>query len=104
MKGWRSQEVTILGSIKLSNYPFAENPIWTVYRLEIEKGCHIKLKPEERICKLCKSDIETELHFIQDSQHIVIFGHIFLEIIPHVTGPKFCNARITKVLSILQIF
>ena len=34
--------------------------------LEIEKGRHIKLKPEERICKLCKSDIETELHFIQD--------------------------------------
>ena len=34
--------------------------------LEIEKGRHIKLKLEERICKLCKSDIETELHFIQD--------------------------------------
>ena len=34
--------------------------------LEIEKGRHIKLKPEERICKLCESDIETELHFIQD--------------------------------------
>ena len=51
--------------------------------LEIEKGRHIKLKPEERICKLCKSDVETELHFIQDCPaYIVTFGHIFWEIIP----------------------
>ena len=72
--------------------------------LEIEKDRHIKLKPEERICKLCKSDIETELHFIQDCPACSDIRSHFLEIIPHITGPKFCNARIRKVRSILQIF
>ena len=35
------------------------------HSLEIELGRHKKLKVEERICKLCKTDVETELHFLQ---------------------------------------
>ena len=79
-----SQEVTNLGSIKLSKISFCKElyldsildftlrKIITKFKcsdhcLEIEKGRHIKLRLEERICKLCKSDTETELHFIQDS-------------------------------------
>ena len=33
--------------------------------LEIEKGRHRKLNVEERICKVCLTDVESELHFIQ---------------------------------------
>ena len=33
--------------------------------LEIEKGRHKKLKIEERICKVCISETETEMHFLQ---------------------------------------
>ena len=36
------------------------------HRLEIETGRHRKLKVEERICQLCKENIETELHFLQE--------------------------------------
>ena len=34
--------------------------------LDIEKGRHRKLKVEERICKVCQTDVETELHFLQN--------------------------------------
>ena len=33
--------------------------------LEIEKGRHKNLKLKERVCKVCKSEIETEMHFLQ---------------------------------------
>ena len=36
------------------------------HALEIEKGRHKKLKVEERICKICKTDVETENHFLQN--------------------------------------
>ena len=36
------------------------------HNLEIERGRHKKLKCEDRICRLCNSGIETELHFLQD--------------------------------------
>ena len=47
--------------------------------LEIEKGRHRNLLPEERICKLCLTDGETELHFLQicpvyESIRLKIFG------------------------------
>ena len=47
--------------------------------LEIEKGRHKKLKIEERVCKLCNSDVETEIHFLQscpvyESIRIQFFG------------------------------
>ena len=32
---------------------------------EIEKGRHKKLKVEERICKVCNIEVETEMHFLQ---------------------------------------
>ena len=35
------------------------------HTLEIETGRHKKLRVEERICKLCKNSVETELHFLQ---------------------------------------
>ena len=36
------------------------------HTLEIERGRHRKLKVEDRVCKLCNSDVETEKHFLQD--------------------------------------
>ena len=36
------------------------------HRLEIEMGRHKKIKVEERICQLCKCDVETETHFLQE--------------------------------------
>ena len=33
--------------------------------LEIEKGRHKNLKVEQRICKICGKEVETELHFLQ---------------------------------------
>ena len=33
--------------------------------LEIEKCRHKKLKVEERICKVCNSEVETDMHFFQ---------------------------------------
>ena len=35
------------------------------HTLEIEKGRHRKLLVEERLCKLCRTDVVTELHFLQ---------------------------------------
>ena len=35
------------------------------HTLEIEKGRHRKVLVEERICKLCLTDVENELHFLQ---------------------------------------
>ena len=32
--------------------------------LEIETGIYIRKKVEDRICKLCKLDIEDEIHFV----------------------------------------
>ena len=37
------------------------------HSLEIEVGRRKNLKVEDRLCKLCKSDVETELHFFQYS-------------------------------------
>ena len=47
--------------------------------LEIEKGRHKKLSVEERICKLCRTDVETEMHFLKscpiyDKIRLQIFG------------------------------
>ena len=36
------------------------------HNLEIERGRHIKLKIEDRLCRICNSDIESEKHFLQD--------------------------------------
>ena len=33
-------------------------------KLEIEKGRYIGLKVEDRICQLCKDDIEDEVYFL----------------------------------------
>ena len=34
------------------------------HKLKIETGRHYKLKLEERICDVCKIEIETEIHFL----------------------------------------
>jgi hypothetical protein len=47
------------------------------HSLEIEKGRHRKLNVEERICKLCLTDVETELHFLQSCP---VYGSIRLQI------------------------
>jgi hypothetical protein len=36
----------------------------SAHKLEIEKGRHIGLKVEDRICQLCNDDIEDEVHFL----------------------------------------
>jgi hypothetical protein len=36
------------------------------HSLEIEIGRHKKVKAEERFCKFCKTEVETELHFLQE--------------------------------------
>ena len=36
------------------------------HRLEIEKGRHRNLPVENRICPVCRTDVETELHFLQE--------------------------------------
>ena len=36
------------------------------HRLEIETGRHRKIKVEERICQLCRGNVETESHFLQE--------------------------------------
>ena len=36
----------------------------SAHKLEIEKGRYIGLKVEDRICQLCKDDIEDEVHFL----------------------------------------
>jgi hypothetical protein len=36
----------------------------SAHNLNIERGCYIGLKVEERLCKLCYTDIEDEEHFL----------------------------------------
>ena len=36
------------------------------HSLEIEKGRHRNIPLENRICPVCKSNVETETHFLQD--------------------------------------
>ena len=40
----------------------------SAHSLEIEKGKHKKLLLTERICPLCKSSVETEIHFLLHCQ------------------------------------
>ena len=47
------------------------------HSLEIEKGRHRKLAVEERVCKLCLTDVETEWHFLQSC---TVYENIRLQI------------------------
>ena len=40
----------------------------SAHSLEIEKGRHKKKLLSERICPLCKSSVETEIHFLLHCQ------------------------------------
>ena len=40
----------------------------SLHSLEIEKGRHKKLSLTERICPLCKSSVETEIHVLLHCQ------------------------------------
>ena len=35
------------------------------HTLEVELGRHRKVEYEQRICKICNADVETEIHFLQ---------------------------------------
>ena len=46
------------------------------HTIEVERGRYQKLKFEERICKLCNSAVETEIHFLgEENIQIVISKH-----------------------------
>ena len=34
------------------------------HKLEIEKGRYMNIPAEQRICRLCKLDVENEIHFL----------------------------------------
>ena len=45
-------------------------PISNSILLNIEKGRHLKIPVEQRICPLCKQEIEDEYHFIMKCQNL----------------------------------
>ena len=40
----------------------------SAHKLEIERGRYIGLQTEDRICKLCRNNIEDEVHFLLECQ------------------------------------
>ena len=59
--------------------------------LEIEKGRHKKLKIEERICKVCISETETEMHFLQRCPLYANIRNIFFGSDPNWTDILKCK-------------
>ena len=61
------------------------------HALETDVGRHRKLNVEDCLCKLCKADVETELHFLQIC-HITKYEYDIL-ITFHNTGYICCNVK-----------
>ena len=40
------------------------------HKLEIEQGRYRNIKANERLCKLCKKDVEDEIHFLSQCPHL----------------------------------
>ena len=55
--------------------------------LNKEKGIHLKIPVEQRICPLCKQDIEDEYHFIMKCQNLDELRNKFfyeiISVVPH---------------------
>ena len=55
--------------------------------LNIEKGRHLKIPVEQRICRLCKQEIEDEYHFIMKCQKLDELRNTFFDEIISVVPP-----------------
>ena len=55
--------------------------------LNIEKGRHLKIPVEQRICPLCKQEIEDEYHFIMKCQKLDELRNTFFDEIISVVSP-----------------
>ena len=65
-------------------------PISNSILLNIEKGRHLKIPVEQRICPLCKQEIEDEYHFIMKCQNLDELKNKFFDeiisVVPHFSA------------------
>ena len=58
--------------------------------LNIEKGRHLKIPVEQRICRLCKQEIEDEYQFIMKCQNLDELKNKFVDeiisVVPHFSA------------------
>ena len=58
--------------------------------LNIEKGRHLKIPVEQRICSLCKQEIEDEYNFIMKCQNLDELRNTFFDeiisVVPHFSA------------------
>ena len=64
----------------LSNIPKYKQSVFCQFRigilpLEIETGRYYRKKLDERLCKLCKLDVEDEIHFLCISPKLQVIRH-----------------------------
>jgi hypothetical protein len=65
--GWStSSQIVIPGYLAWSKICTCISNITTLrsHKLEIEKGRYMNIPAEQRICRLCKLDVENEIHFL----------------------------------------
>ena len=58
------------------------------HRLEIEIGRHKNIKVEERICQLCKGNVETEIHFLQECP---LYANLRTKYLGNIEGNNWTN-------------
>ena len=61
----------------------------SIHKLEIEQGRYRNIKANERLCKLCKKDVEDEMHFfLLQCPHYILLGRLhsqrFIDYILHL--------------------
>ena len=66
--------------------------------LNIEKGRHLKIPVEQRICPLCKQEIEDEYHFVMKYQNLDELRNKFFDEIISVI-PQFSAMKNTEKLN-----
>ena len=83
----------------------------SAHSLEIEKGRHKKLLLTERICPLCKSCVETEIHFLLQCQPLSEHRNNFYKELEEITpifnsmsdNEKFCYILQNREYDVLYI-
>jgi hypothetical protein len=65
-------------------------PISNSILLNIEKGRHLKIPVEQRMCPLCEQEIEDEYHFIMKFQNLDELKNKFFDeiisVVPHFSA------------------
>ena len=64
------------------------------HKLEIEKGRYMNIPAEQRVCRLCKLDVENEIHFILECPSLAnTMREILAQIKSHFSNFKLLDIK-----------